>query len=117
MNVRRVVMLAILVGFQAMVIVSARGVGVRLIQPPLRREAFKAMIANPSDREAAGRAMFEAAGVKLHHMWFSTNGEVITIAEGDPVARSTIGMVVMASGGFSDGESTELITMSQMTEA
>src|SRR5450755_431457 len=39
MNVRRrVVMLAILVGFQAMVIVSARGVGVRLIQPPLRRD-------------------------------------------------------------------------------
>jgi uncharacterized protein with GYD domain len=91
--------------------------GLYLTRAKYSPEAFKAMIANPSDREAAGRAMFEAAGVKLHHMWFSTNGEVITIAEGDPVARSTIGMVVMASGGFSDGESTELITMSQMTEA
>lgn len=91
--------------------------GLYLTRAKYSPEAFRAMIANPSDREAAGRVMFEAAGVKLHHMWFSTNGEVITIAEGDPVARSTIGMVVMASGGFSDGESTELITMSQMTEA
>ena len=29
------------------------------------QEAFKGMIANPSDREAAGKAMFEAAGIKV----------------------------------------------------
>jgi uncharacterized protein with GYD domain len=80
-------------------------------------EAFKGMIANPSDREAAGRAMFEAAGIKLHHMWYSGNGEVICIVEGNAVAGSTAGMVTMASGGFISGESTELITMAQMTEA
>ena len=80
-------------------------------------EAFKGMIANPSDREAAGRAMIEAAGIKLHHMWYSGNGEVICIVEGDAVAGSTVGMVVMASGGFTSEESTELITMAQMIDA
>ena len=81
------------------------------------QEAFKGMIANPSDREAAGRAMFEAAGIKLHHMWYSGNGEVICVVEGNAVAGSTAGMVVMASGGFTDVESTELITMGQMVDA
>ena len=80
-------------------------------------EAFKAMIANPSDREVAARVMFEAAGVKLHHIWYSNNGEAITIFEGDLVARSMVGMVVMASGGFTSTEVTELITMNQMTDA
>jgi len=50
-------------------------------------------------------------------MWFSNDGEVVIVAEGDSVSRSAITMVAMASGSFSDGESTELITMSQMTEA
>ena len=81
------------------------------------QEAFKGMIANPSDREAAGRAMFEAAGIKLHHMWYSGNGEVICVVEGSAVAGSTAGMVVMASGGFTTVESTELITMGQMVDA
>ncbi len=80
-------------------------------------EAFKGMVASPSDREAAGRAMFEAAGVKLHHMWYSGNGDVFCVVEGTAVAGSTVGMVVMASGGFTSVESTELITMGQMIDA
>ena len=80
-------------------------------------EGFKDMIANPSDREAAGRAMFEAAGIKLHHMWYSGNGEVICIVEGDAVAGSAAVMVIMATGRFTSVESIELITMGQMIEA
>lgn len=80
-------------------------------------EAFKGMIANPSDREAAGRAMFEAAGMKLHHMWYSGDGAVICIVEGNEVAGSAVTMVVLASGGFSDVESTVIITTAQMIEA
>ena len=81
------------------------------------QDAFKGMVASPSDREAAGRAMFEAAGIELHHMWYSGNGEVICVVEGNAVAGSLAGMVVMASGGFTAVESTELITMGQMVEA
>jgi uncharacterized protein with GYD domain len=81
------------------------------------QEAFKGMIANPTDREAAGRVMFEAAGIKLHHMWYSGDGEVICVVEGTAVAGSTASMVVLASGGFTTVETIELITMGQMIEA
>lgn len=81
------------------------------------QEAFKGMTAKPDDREAAAKALFGAAGMKLHNIWYSTNGEVICILEGTAVAEASVGMVVMASGGFNSVESTELITMGQMVEA
>jgi uncharacterized protein with GYD domain len=58
------------------------------------------MIGNPGDREAAANAMFEAAGVQLHHMWYSGDDEVICAVEGTAVAGSVASMVVLASGGF-----------------
>ena len=80
-------------------------------------DALKGMMANPGDREAAANAMFEAAGIKLHHMWYSGDGEVICVVEGTAVAGSVASMVVMASGGVSAVESRELITMAQMIDA
>jgi hypothetical protein len=55
--------------------------------------------------------------LELHHMWYSGNGEVICVVEGNAVAGSVAGMVVMASGGFTAVESTERITMGQMVDA
>ena len=81
------------------------------------QEAFKGTVAKPAYREAAGRAMFEAAGVKLHDMWYSGNGDVICVVQADAVSASMVGMVVMASGGFTSVESIELITMGQMMDA
>ena len=79
-------------------------------------EGFKDMIANPSDREAVGRAILEAAGVKVHHMWYSGD-QTVSIVEGDAVAGSAAVMVIMATGRFTSVESIELITMGQMIEA
>ncbi|WP_373187767.1 GYD domain-containing protein [Halopseudomonas sp.] len=81
------------------------------------QEAFKGMISQPADRESAAKAMFDAAGIKLHHMWYSGNGEVICVVEGDAVSGATAGMVVMASGGFTNVESIELVTMAQMVDS
>ena len=81
------------------------------------QEAFKGMIAQPADRESAAKAMFDAADIKLHHMWYSGSGEVICVVEGNAVSGATVGMVVMASGAFTSVESIELITMGQMIEA
>jgi uncharacterized protein with GYD domain len=81
------------------------------------QEAFKGMISQPEDREGIAKAMFDAAGMKLHHIWYSGNGEVICVLEGSAVSGATVGMVVMASGAFDGVDSTELITMSQMVEA
>ena len=46
------------------------------------QDAFKGMIAKPESRENAARAMFDAAGIKLHHMWYSGSGEVVCVVEG-----------------------------------
>jgi uncharacterized protein with GYD domain len=81
------------------------------------QDAFKGMTAKPEDREAAAKAMFAAAGMKLHNMWYSGSGEVLCVLEGTAVAGATVGMVVLASGAFTEVESTELITMGQMVEA
>ena len=81
------------------------------------QEAIKGLLAKPVNREPAAKAMFDAAGVKLQHMWYSPNGEIICVLEGDVISAATITMVVMASGAFSSVESAELITMGQMVEA
>ena len=80
-------------------------------------DAYKAMMASPSDRSAASRAIFESAGMKLHHMWLSSNGEAVCVVEGDAVSGAAVGMVVMGSGAFSDGETVELITPEQQVQA
>lgn len=62
--------------------------------------------------------MFEAAGMKLQHIWIaSSSGEVITVVEGNAVSGSAVAMVVMASGAFFEARSMELITPDQHVEA
>lgn len=53
-----------------------------LTQARYSQEAFKGMTAKPEDREAAAKAMFGAASMKLHNLWYSGNGDVICIVEG-----------------------------------
>jgi uncharacterized protein with GYD domain len=80
-------------------------------------EAFKGMIANPVERETATRTMLTAAGLKLHHMWVSNQGDVVTIVEGSGVSGMAAGMVVMAGGAISSGVTTELFTPEQAVES
>jgi uncharacterized protein with GYD domain len=80
-------------------------------------DAFKGMLAKPEDREPAAKAMFDAAGVKLNHMWYCPNGEIVCIIEANGVAASAVSMVVLASGAFTKVESLELISMGQMKES
>ncbi len=81
-------------------------------------EAYKGMIANPAERASVAKAMFEAAGMKLQHIWLSgSTGEVITVVEGTAVSGAAVAMVVMASGTFSEASSIELITPDQQVEA
>jgi len=81
------------------------------------QDAFKGMLSKPENREGAAKAMFDAAGIKLQHMWYSGNGEVICVVDGNAVAGATVSMVVLASGAFDSVDSIELISMGQMTEA
>jgi uncharacterized protein with GYD domain len=88
-----------------------------LVRARYTPEAYKGMLVRPGDREAPGREVFEAAGMKLHHIWYSANGEVVCVAEGNAVAGATVAMVVTASGALCDAESIELLTMQQQVEA
>jgi uncharacterized protein with GYD domain len=80
-------------------------------------EAYKGMIANPAERASVAKGMFEAAGMKMHNIWMSSQGEVVCIVEGSVVSGSAVAMVVMASGAFSEAESVELMTPEQQVEA
>jgi uncharacterized protein with GYD domain len=82
------------------------------------QDGYKGMIAQPENREAMARALFEAAGIKLLHIWYSpSTSEIVTVGEGDAVAGATAGMVVMASGAFSNVHSIELISTQQQFDA
>jgi len=79
-------------------------------------EAFKGLLAKPEDRLAALKPMFEAAGGKLLHMWFS-GSEVILVSEGTVTSGTSIIAAAMASGALSEVKIKELATPAQMVEA
>jgi len=81
-------------------------------------QAFKGMVTEPQDREAAARAIFEAVGVSMHSLHFSVStGEVVVLCESTVQSIAAVEMVIMASGGFSSVESIEVISARDMTEA
>ena len=43
--------------------------GLYMYRAKYSQEAVKGMLAKPEDRTASLRAMYEAAGVKLLHLW------------------------------------------------
>ena len=75
-------------------------------------DALKAMVDNPQDREAAGRAAVEAVGGKLHSFFFTFGqSDVIAIIEADDdVAASAMSLLVGASGAMAHGATTKLLT-------
>lgn len=80
-------------------------------------EAIKGLLARPGDREAPARELFEAAGLELQHIWYSGNGEIVCIAEGEAVNSASVAMVVMASGSLCNASMEELLTTKQQLEA
>jgi uncharacterized protein with GYD domain len=90
-----------------------------LYQLTYSSQAIKAMIAKPSDREAAARTAIEAAGGKLHHLFFSFGTyDVICLIEApdDTVAMAT-SMAVAATGTVSGSASTKLFTAQEAMAA
>lgn len=75
-------------------------------------EAIKAMVDNPQDREAAARPLIEAVGGKLHNLFFCFGEyDIVALIEApDDSAMATGALVVGASGAFSSGKTTKLMT-------
>ncbi|MCB1437364.1 MAG: GYD domain-containing protein [Rhodobiaceae bacterium] len=81
--------------------------------------AIKAMVENPQDREAAARPLIEAVGGKLHHLFFCFgDDDVIALIEApDDKAMAAGAMAVGASGAFSAGSTTKLMTSKEAMAA
>ena len=82
-------------------------------------EAIGSLIKDPSDREAAARPLIEALGGTLHNMFFAMGSEdVVAIIEApDDKAMVAGSMAVGASGAFSGGSITKLMTVGEAMEA
>jgi len=81
--------------------------------------ALKAMVENPQDREAAARPMIEAVGGKLHHLFFCFGADdVVALIEApDDTAMAAGALAVGASGAFSGGSTTKLMTAQEAMKA
>ena len=83
-----------------------------MFQAQYTSAAIKAMMDNPQDREEAARPLIEALGGKLHHLFFSMGSDdVVALIEApDDTAVTACSMAVGASGSFSGGKTTKLMT-------
>ncbi len=81
--------------------------------------ALKAMVDNPQDREAAARPLIESIGGKLHHLFFCFGSEdVVALIEApDDKAMAAGALAVGASGAFSGGATTKLMTSAEAMDA
>jgi uncharacterized protein with GYD domain len=78
-----------------------------LYQISYSKEAIKALVATPSDREAAARKLIEALGGKLHHLFFAFGEwDVICLVEGPDDKMMMAGAAAVASAGTVSKSST-----------
>lgn len=90
-----------------------------LFQGRYTAAAMKAMVEKPQDREASARVLIEAAGGKLHHLFFAFGSEdiVALIESEDEIATMAALFAIGASGAMSAGATTRLITAQDAMKA
>jgi uncharacterized protein with GYD domain len=90
-----------------------------LYQLTYSQDAIKGMIAKPTDREAAARKLIEAAGGKLHHLFFAFGKyDVVCLIEApDDTIMMATAAAVGASGAISGAQTTKLVTAAEAMAA
>ncbi len=90
-----------------------------LFQGKYTPEAFKTLIANPQDRTATVRTLIEAAGGKLHHLFYAFGEHdiyaLLEFPSNTSVAAAT--MAIAAGGALAGGQTTVLMTTAEAVEA
>jgi uncharacterized protein with GYD domain len=81
--------------------------------------ALKAMVDNPQDREVAARPLIEALGSKLHNVFFcfGTDDAIALIEAPDDNTMAACALTIGASGAFSGGATTKLLTSAEAMKA
>ncbi len=82
-------------------------------------DAFKAMLKEPQDRTAAAAKIIEAVGGELVsiHFCFGEYDVMAIIDAPDDQAMAAGAMVIAASGAFSGGKTTKLMTAADAKSA
>ena len=90
-----------------------------MFQASYTAQAIKALVGNPQNREEAARTVIEAVGAKLISMYFCFgDADVIAIIEAPDDKTMAAGtMAIGASGAFSSGATTSLMTPEEAMEA
>ncbi len=90
-----------------------------MFQASYTAEAIKALVDNPQNREEGARTVIEAVGGKLICMYFCFgSSDVVAIIEApDDKAMAACSMAIGASGAFSSGATTSLMTPGEAMEA
>ena len=83
-----------------------------MFQASYTAEAIKSLVDNPQNREEGARAVIEAVGGKLLSMYFCFgSSDVVAIIEApNNKAIAACSMAIGASGAFSAGSTTSLMT-------
>ena len=80
--------------------------------------AFQGMLAAPSDRGEAAKALFKSMGFKTHEVLFSiSNGSIVCLIEGTSEQITEAQMITMSSGAFTEIHVEELISTKAMKTA
>jgi uncharacterized protein with GYD domain len=90
-----------------------------LIRLKQSAETSTRLIEKPEDRREAARALIEAGGGSLEGYWYAFGEhDVVVLTEfPDNVSAAAILSKVAASGAWSGGETTVLLTVEEMVEA
>ncbi|OUS09144.1 hypothetical protein A9Q96_00245 [Rhodobacterales bacterium 52_120_T64] len=90
-----------------------------MFQASYTAQAIKALVDNPQNREDAARTLIEAAGGKLLSMYFcfGTSDVVAIIEAPDDKAMASCSLAIGASGAFSSGSTTSLMTAADAKDA
>lgn len=82
-------------------------------------DAIKALVEKPSDRAKAAKSFIESIGGKMESLYFTLGeDDVVVIYEApNTIAAAAMSMVVGASGAFSSGRTTELLTPDEAMQA
>ena len=82
-----------------------------MFQGSYSAEAIKSLIANPTDRSGAARAVIEANGGTMVGAWMAFGeSDVVVIAEmPDDESMAAVAMAIAATGAIVNGKSTRLL--------
>ncbi len=89
-----------------------------LVRSRYTTTAFQGMLAAPSDRGEAAKALFKSLGLKTHEVLFSiSNGSIVCLIEGTAEQITEAQMITMASGAFQEIQVEELVSTKAMKSA